>query len=77
MTSWYDDEVPGMLPVFLGTGATMHVRLAIYACMCTRVVPSSAAQTLYEGEKSDGHTMFSFVLNPKFRWSIGGGRAHR
>ena len=50
-----------------------------YACMhwCvnTRVVPSSAAQTWYGGEKSDGHTMFSFVLNPKFHWSIEDGRA--
>ena len=30
MTSWYDDVVPGMLPI-LDTAATMRVRLAI--CM--------------------------------------------
>ena len=77
MTSWYDDVVPGMLPIF-GHGSdnacsTCHM----HACVNTRVVPSSAAQTWYEGEKSDGHTMSSFVLNPKFRWSIGDGRAHR
>ena len=69
MTSWYDDVVPGMLPIFEDGGDD--------ACVNTRVVPSSAAQTLYEREKSDGHTMFSSVLNPKFRWSIGDGRAHR
>ena len=40
----------------------------MHACVNTRVFPSSAAQTWYEGEKSDGHTMFSFVLNPDFRW---------
>ena len=66
MTSWYDDVVPGMLPIF-GHGSdnacsTCHM----HACVNTRVVPSSAAQTWYEGEKSDGHTMSSFVLNPKF-----------
>ena len=77
MTSWYDDVVPGMLPIF-GHGSdnacsTCHM----HACVNTRVVPSSTAQTWYEGEKSDGHTMSSFVLNPKFRWSIGDGRAHR
>ena len=69
MTSWYDDVVTGMLPI-LGHGSdyacsTCHM----HACVNTRVVPSSAAQTWYEGEKSDGHTMSSFVLNPKFRWS--------
>ena len=31
MTSWYDDVVPGMLPIYLDTAATMRVRLAI--CM--------------------------------------------
>ena len=39
----------------------------MHACVNTRVVPCSAAQTWYEEEKSDGHTMSSFVLNPKFR----------
>ena len=29
------------------------------------------------GEKSDGRTLFSFVLNPKVRWSLGNSRAHR
>ena len=53
MTSWYDDVVPGMLPIF-GHGSdnacsTCHM----HACVNTRVVPSSAAQTWYEGEKSD------------------------
>ena len=50
MTSWYDDVVPGMLRrcVFDLPYACMHW------CVNTRVVPSSAAQTWYEGEKSDG-----------------------
>ena len=77
MTSWYDDVVPGMLPIFGDGGDDACSTCHMHACVNTRVVPSSAAQTSYEGEKSDGHTMFSFVLNPKFRWSIGGGRAHR
>ena len=68
MTSWYDDvDFPGMLPIHGGgsddAGSTWHR----HACVNTRVVPSSAAQMWYEGEKSDGHTMFGFVLNPKFR----------
>ena len=29
------------------------------------------------GEKSDGHTMYNFVLNPKFHWSIGDSHVHR
>ena len=49
----------------------------MHACVNTRVFPSSAAQTWYEGEKSDGHTMFSFVLNPKFRWSIEDGKSKK
>ena len=51
-----------------------------YACMCKHARGSklsSSCDTWYEGEKSDGHTMFSFVLNLKFYWSIGDGRAHR
>ena len=71
MTSWYDDVVPGMLPIFGDGGDDACSTFHMHAC-----VPSSAAQTWYEGETSDGHTMFSFVLNPKFRWSIGDGRAH-
>ena len=49
MTSWYDDAVPGMLLIF-GHGSdnacsTCHM----HAFVNTRVVPSSAAQTWYEG----------------------------
>ena len=82
MTPWYDDVVPisGMLPL-VGDGgddacSTCHVH-DVHACVYTRMVPSSAAQTWYEGKKSGGRTCYSFVLNPKFRWGIGGGRAHR
>ena len=77
MTSWYDDKVPGMLPKFGDAGDEAYSTCHMHACVNTRVVPSSAAQTWYEGEKSDDHTMFSFVLNPKFHCSIGDGRAHR
>ena len=78
MTSWYDDvDFPGMLPIFGDGGDDACSTWHMHACVNTRVVPSSAAQTWFEGEKSDGHTMFSFVLNSKFRWGIGDGRAHR
>ena len=70
MTSWYDDVVQGMLPIFGHGGDDACSTCHMHACVNTLVVPSSAAQTWYEGGKSDGHTMFSFVLNPKFRWSI-------
>ena len=76
MTSWYDDVVPGMLPHIWGRRRRCVFDLPyMHACVNTRVVPSSAAQMWYEGEKSDGHTVFSFVLNPKFRWSIARGRS--
>ena len=77
MTSWYDDVVPAMLPIFRDGGDYACLTCHMHACVNTRVVPSSAAQTWYEEEKSDGHIMFSLVLNPKFRWSIEDGRAHR
>ena len=79
MTSWYDDvDFQGMLPIFGDGGDDACSTWHMHACVNTRVVPSSAAQTWYEGQKeSDGYTMFSFVLNPKFRWGIGDGRAHR
>ena len=69
MTSRYDDVVPGMLPIFGHGGDDAWSTCHMHACVNIRVVPSSAAQTWYEGEKSDGHTIFSVVLNPKFRWS--------
>ena len=73
VTSWYDDVVLGMLPIVGDGGDDACSTCHMHACVNTR----SAAQTWYEGEKSDGHTVFSFVFNPKFRWSIEDGRAHR
>ena len=77
MTSWYDDVVQGMLSIFGDGGDDACSTCHMHACVYTRMVPSSAPQMWYEGEKSDGHTMFSFVLNPKFCWSIRDSRAHR
>ena len=63
MTSWYDDVIPGMRPIF-GHGrddacSTCH----ICACMCKHSRTWFQAQQLKgEGEKSDGHTMTSFFL---------------
>ena len=45
MTSWYDDVVPGMLPIFGDGGDDACSTCHMHACVNTCVVPSSAAQT--------------------------------
>ena len=62
MTSWYNDVVQGMLPIVGDGGYDACSTCHMYACVNYRVVPSSAAQKWCEWEKSDGHTVFSFVL---------------
>ena len=66
MTSWYDDVVPGMLLIAGDGGDDACSTCHVHACVNTHMVPSSAAQTWYEGAKSDGHTLLQFCLESEF-----------
>ena len=63
---WPNDMmiVPGKLPIVGYGGNNVCSTCHVHACvgLNTHMVPSSAAQTWYEGEKSDGHTMLQFCL---------------
>ena len=60
--SWYDDVVPGMLPIQLDGGDDACSTCHMHACVNTCVVASSAAQAWYGGEMFDGHTMLQFCI---------------
>ena len=59
MTSWYDDVVPGMLPIFGDGGDDACSTCHIYACMCkyTRGSKLSSSNVIWKGEVRWSHNV--------------------